>query len=115
MRDRHIVIADSDARRLRNLLAARALSAHDQAHLEELRAELERALVLAPEKVPADVVTMNAQVEVLDMSSGSRRQVVLVFPTEADVASQRISVLAPLGTALLGYREGDEFEWVMPG
>jgi regulator of nucleoside diphosphate kinase len=50
-----------------------------------------------------------------DLTSGARREMVLVLPGEADVAAQRISVLAPLGTALLGYREGDEVEWVMPG
>ena len=51
----------------------------------------------------------------LDLSSGERREYTLTYPAEADVAAGRISVLAPLGTALLGYREGDEFEWQMPG
>jgi regulator of nucleoside diphosphate kinase len=115
MSDRQIVITESDARRLRGLLAARATSDHDQEHLVELSAELERAIVFRREEVPADVVTMNARVEVLDVLSGSRRELELVFPAESDVASHRISVLAPLGTALLGYREGDEFDWVMPG
>jgi regulator of nucleoside diphosphate kinase len=115
MRDRPIVITEPDARRLRGLLAARAASDHDQEHLQELRAELERALVLEPDQVPANVVTMNARVEVLDLTSGERRELILVSPADADVAARRISVLAPLGTALLGYREGDELEWVMPG
>ena len=51
----------------------------------------------------------------IEVESGARRELLLVLPRDANVASQRISVLAPLGTALLGYREGDEFEWVMPG
>jgi regulator of nucleoside diphosphate kinase len=49
------------------------------------------------------------------LTSGERRDLVLAFPWQADISAQRISVLAPLGTALLGYREGDEVEWVMPG
>jgi regulator of nucleoside diphosphate kinase len=61
------------------------------------------------------VVTLHALVHVLDLQSGERQEVVLVSPAEADVKERRISVLAPLGTALLGYREGDEVEWLMPG
>jgi regulator of nucleoside diphosphate kinase len=77
--------------------------------------ELDRALVLAPGEMPANVVTMHAVVRVLDLQSGERQELVLVSPAEADVKARRISVLAPLGTALLGYREGDEVEWLMPG
>jgi regulator of nucleoside diphosphate kinase len=115
MRLRPIVLSEADAQRLRGLLAARAASSRDHEHLLELQAELERAVVRASSEVPADVVTMNAQVQLLDVATGERRQFVLVLPAEADVSSQRLSVLAPLGTAVLGYREGDEVEWVMPG
>lgn len=113
--DRPIVIADATARMLRSLLAARTATLHDQEHRQELGVELDRALVLAPGEIPADVVTMHAVVRVLDLQSGERQEVVLVNPAEADVKARRISVLAPLGTALLGYREGDEVEWQMPG
>jgi regulator of nucleoside diphosphate kinase len=115
MRDRPIVITAPDAGRLRSLFAARASVERDQDHLQDLAVELERALVLAREEAPRDVVTMHSRVYVRDLASGARRDWVLVFPGEADVSQRRISVLAPLGTALLGYREGDEVEWVMPG
>jgi regulator of nucleoside diphosphate kinase len=115
MRDRHIVITKSDAASLRGLLAARMRTAHDQDHLEDLGAELERALVAERDDVPRDVVTMHTRVHVLDLKSRERRELVLVFPSESEPAAGRISVLAPLGTALLGYREGDEVEWRMPG
>lgn len=115
MRKHPIVIPKPDALKLRALLAARASSERDQGHLEELRAELERALVLESDQVPGDVITMHTRVRVLDLESGERRELVLVFPAEADVGARRISVLAPLATALLGYREGDEVEWLMPG
>jgi regulator of nucleoside diphosphate kinase len=100
---------------LRSLLAARSATRYDQDHLQDLGVELDRALVLAPEEMPANAVTMHARVRVLDLQSGERQEVVLVSPAEADVKAGRISVLAPLGTALLGYREGDEVEWLMPG
>lgn len=115
VRDRHIVIAKPDAASLRRLLATRMSAARDQGHLEELSAELERAFIAEREEVPRDVITMHTRVHVLDLKSQERRELVLVFPWESDPAVGRISVLAPLGTALLGYREGDEVEWTMPG
>lgn len=115
MRDRHIVITKSDAARLRGLLATRMSADRDQGHLEELGAELERAFIAEREDVPPDVITMHTRVHVFDLKSAERRELVLVFPWESDPAVGRISVLAPLGTALLGYREGEEVEWVMPG
>ena len=115
MRDRHIVIAKPDAASLRKLLAARMSTARDQGHLDELSAELERAIIAEPDEVPRDVVTMHTRVHVLDLKSHERRQLVLVFPWESEPSAGRISVVAPLGTALIGYREGDEVEWTMPG
>jgi regulator of nucleoside diphosphate kinase len=113
---RSIIVAEADARRLRGLLAARrASSLRDEAHLHELASELERAVLVAREEIPAEVVTMDSVVRVLDLSSGERREYTLVYPAEANLDAGRISVLAPLGTALLGYREGDELEWLMPG
>jgi regulator of nucleoside diphosphate kinase len=107
-------MTEPDARRLRGLLA-RAVSNHDQEHLEELKTEIDRAVVLQVDDVPANVVTIHSRARVLDLSSGERQEFTLVLPANANVAARRISVLAPLGTALLGHREGDEVEWVMPG
>jgi regulator of nucleoside diphosphate kinase len=108
-----IFVAEDDAHRLAFLLLDDR--AHDSAHLRELRAELERAIIVAPRDIPRGVITMNSSVTVLDATAGSRREITLVYPHAADPAAGRISVLAPLGTALLGYREGDEVEWLMPG
>lgn len=115
MRERPIVISEPDARVLRGLLMARSAPGRDQEHLDELRDELERAQVLEPGQISDNVVTMNKLVRVRDLSSGKLQELTLVSPAEADVSARRISVLAPLGTALLGYREGDEVEWLMPG
>ena len=87
----------------------------DRGHLSQLQSELERALVLAADEVPAGVVTIDSLVRVVDLDSGQRSVLTLVLPHEADIAERRISVLAPMGTALLGFRAGDDVEWVMPG
>jgi regulator of nucleoside diphosphate kinase len=116
MRERPIVVTELDARRLRGLLARQSeVSSRDQAHLEELKSELERARVVAFEETAPDVVTMRSQVSVRDLETDEQCDYTLVFPLEADVSAKRISVLAPLGTALLGFSEGDTVEWEMPG
>lgn len=115
MRNRQVVVTQRDAARLRALVSGYARSARDTEHLEELALEIERASVLDPQQVPADVVTMHSRVRVLDLATGEHRELVLVYPAESDIAANRVSVLAPLGTALLGYRKGDEVEWQMPG
>jgi regulator of nucleoside diphosphate kinase len=115
MRNRPIVISRTDAARLRELLATRARAARDRDHLEELAEELERARIAEPNEVPVDVITIHTRIQVLDLISGERRELTLVLPRESDAGAGRISVLAPLGIALLGYRAGDEVEWQMPG
>lgn len=115
MRKKSIVVTESDARMLRNLLDRSATTRHDSEHVHELAVELERAIVLERDEIPHKVVTLNKQVEVFDLDTGARQEVTLVDPADADVSARRISVLAPLGTALLGYQEGDEVEWLMPG
>jgi len=115
MRDLPILITQTDAVRLRALLAARASSARDHEHLQELEMELERARIATPDEVPENVITIHSRVRVLDLASGEPRELTLVLPTESDAAAGKISVLAPMGTALLGYRAGDVVEWRMPG
>jgi regulator of nucleoside diphosphate kinase len=116
MTTRQIYITENDMRRLRHLLSTLARTPErDHAHLESLEAELDRATVLDAAELPAGVVGMRTRVRVRDIDSGERRDYTLVYPAEADVNSHRLSVLAPLGTALLGFREGDQIEWRMPG
>ena len=115
MRDRPIFINELDAAKLRALVAAFATAHRDQGHLEELAVELERAAVVENAELPRDVVTMHSRVRMKDLMTGEHQDLVLVFPGQADVAAQRVSVLAPIGTALLGYRAGDEVTWATPG
>lgn len=115
MRELPIVITRADAARLRELIATLGRAGRDQDHVQELSAELERARIADAAEVPADLISIYSEVCVLDLESGTRRELTLVLPAESDPARGRISVLAPLGTALLGYRAGDEVEWQMPG
>jgi regulator of nucleoside diphosphate kinase len=110
-----IFVVEEDARRLAFLLSGDRGDGHDHTHLRQLRDELERANIVATRDIPPGVITMNSVITVLDVTGDSRREITLVYPHQADPASGRISVLAPLGTALLGYREGDDVEWLMPG
>ena len=73
-----------------------------------------QSLRVEPEAVPADVVTLSSTVRVTDLESGAAMDYTIVMPGEANYDAGRISVLAPLGTALLGYRVGDEIEWDVP-
>lgn len=116
MPTRSIHVTGQDMQRLRRILSAPgAASTRDQAHLDTLWEELDRAVVVSADEAPPDVITMRTQVRVRDLQSGLHGDYTLVYPWEADVESNRVSVLAPLGTALLGYREGDQIEWDMPG
>jgi regulator of nucleoside diphosphate kinase len=113
---RRIFITDDDMARLKDLVRrGRLASRRDQAHLEELEDELDRAEVVAAEDVSPDVVTMHSTVRVRDLDSGRSVVYTLVFPAEADIDRQRLSVLAPIGTALIGYRVDDLIEWATPG
>lgn len=114
-RNDRIVVASSDLQRLRAILGSRGKSARDSEHRSDLRDEIEQAQVVHDGEMPLGVVTLQSQVRVRDRETGMVSNYTLVSPAHADVSSGRVSVLAPLGTALLGYREGDEVEWKMPG
>jgi regulator of nucleoside diphosphate kinase len=114
--DRPIVVTRPDRERLGHLVAAvRGRRRWEELHLRALAEELEGAEIVEPERVPPDVVTMHSRVRVLDVMSGESTTYELCYPTEASLETGRLSVLAPIGTALLGYREGDVVEWPVPG
>jgi len=81
---------------------------------EPLQGELARAIVVSDEAVPADVVTMDSRVAYTDESTGVSREITLVYPHESDGTQGRVSVLAPVGTALLGLSAGQSIEWDFP-
>ncbi len=116
MREYPIIVSDQDLMRLRGLLGGMSqASIMDRDHLNQLQSELDRALVLPADEVPVGVVTIDSLVRVVDLDTGKRSVLTLVLPDDADIAERRISVLAPVGTALLGFRASDDVEWNMPG
>jgi regulator of nucleoside diphosphate kinase len=113
---RPIQITTRDKRLLEELIAeCEALRTEPSSYLNALGEELKRAMVVDPEDVPADVITMNSRAEMLDLGTGETVTLTLVFPSEANIDQEKISVLAPIGAGMLGYRPGDEFTWQVPG
>ena len=82
--------------------------------LQALEAELNRADVLEPHEMPANVVTMNSTVRFTLLENDKSQTLTLVYPKEADGSPDKVSVFAPVGTALLGLREGDVFALPSP-
>ena len=85
-----------------------------QREVNQLRGELERARVVPSREVSRRVVTMHSEVVLLDLDSRQEFTCTLSYPEESDADTGRISVLAPVGTAILGYREGTVVEWPVP-
>jgi regulator of nucleoside diphosphate kinase len=83
-------------------------------YLNRLEGELDRAEVVDPKDIPGDAITMRSTVRLRDLGSGKELIYSLVFPNEADIDKGKISVLAPVGTAMIGYRVGDTIEWEVP-
>jgi regulator of nucleoside diphosphate kinase len=108
-----IKITSSDYDRLDSLLA-RPQYRHLPA-AEALRQELERAEVVEPEQMPAGVITMHSTARCLEEGEGREYELTLVYPTEADGTAGRVSILAPVGTAMIGLSVGQEIDWPGPG
>ncbi|WP_434388176.1 nucleoside diphosphate kinase regulator [Melittangium boletus] len=105
-----IVVTTTDMERLRTLVDT---TSGDVA--EALDAELLRAEVVEARELPPDVVTMNSRVVYRDEETRESREVTLSYPQDASLEQGRISVLAPVGAALLGLSVGQEIEWQQPG
>ena len=111
-----IYITKVDLARLRRLIEAASDSGVDSntPYINKLEDELDRANIVDPKEIPMDAITMRSKVRLKDLESRKEMIYSLVFPSEADVDEGRISVLAPVGTAMIGYRVGDIIEWEVP-
>ncbi|HEV8419241.1 MAG TPA: nucleoside diphosphate kinase regulator [Candidatus Udaeobacter sp.] len=115
MKNRNIIITAADHAELDNVITFTGkVSERARGELHALEGELRRAEIVTPEAIPSDVITMNSRAELLDLETNEVMQFTLVLPRDAKIDEGKISVLAPLGTAMLGYRVGDEFEWHVP-
>jgi regulator of nucleoside diphosphate kinase len=107
-----IVLSAEDYGRLSAL--ATAASSRMPELAADLADEIERAHVLARGRLPADTVCMHSEVEFRDDTTGKIQTVTLVYPGEADISQHRVSVLTPVGTALIGLRSGHSITWETP-
>jgi regulator of nucleoside diphosphate kinase len=111
-----IYMTPPDKERLTSLLEGRRwYGREDGRTLDVLEEELDRAVVVDAEQLPPDVVTLDSRVQLIDLDSGEELLFAVVLPARANADEGRVSVLAPLGMAVLGYRSGDVIEWDVPG
>ncbi|KAA0013070.1 nucleoside diphosphate kinase regulator [Billgrantia pellis] len=108
-----ILINRLDAERLQRLIDQ--ASEKDRFVADCLEAELERGEVVDPDKVPADVVSMNSQVQFTDLTRNRQMTRTLVYPHSLATTEDGLSVMAPIGAGLIGLRIGDEIDWPLPG
>jgi len=115
MSNRVIYMTGYDKDRLTKLIEdIQDSDSQDKNYLTALQEELDHAKVVSSSDIPKDVITMNSQVCLVDQSTQKEEVLTLVFPQDADISQGRISVLAPIGTAMLGYRVDQVFQWKVP-
>lgn len=107
-----ITLTSSDYERLTQMLMSNKY--RHLAGIDELQDELDRANVVEPEELPNDVITINSTARFVDEASNEQFEITLVYPDKADGAT-KISVLAPVGSALLGLSVGQSIPWQVPG
>ncbi len=111
-----IFITTNDAEKLRELMRESERSDYRGSdYLKQLDGELKKASIVRPGEIPADVITLNSTARLVDKETQEEMIYTLVFPEAADPAQGKISILAPIGTAMLGYKAGDSFDWNTPG
>lgn len=112
---RTIYITEYDLERLTKFIeVAEYPDSKDKDYLAALQEELDRAKVVPSSVLPGDVISMNSRVCLVDQRTQKEEILTLVFPQDADISQGKISVLAPIGTAMLGYRVGEIFQWKVP-
>lgn len=120
MTEQQIRLTEVDVQRLKSVLRNNRIDRReDVGDLNRLDYEIERACIVKATEIPRDVVTMNSRVRLRDLDSGDAVVFSLVYPSshsvhDAGSYGMTISVLAPVGTAVLGYRVGDTIEWDVP-
>jgi len=113
MNKKRIIVNSRDFTKLTQIINDTHAHGGNQ-YLKNLAAELSNAILLDPENIPPDVITMNSKVEFTDVSESGKFVYTIVYPEDADTENGRLSVLAPIGIALLGYRAGDTVTWKVP-
>jgi len=113
---KEILITEANLKRIEDIIRYAGESNEQQKdNIERLSEDLERATVVDSKDIPPDVVTINSTLKIRDLDSGEEMVFTLVSPSNADLSQGRISLLAPVGASVVGYRSGDIVEWPVPG
>lgn len=107
MKHKTITLTETDYQRLNSLLS-------QHSNLEDLENEIERAHIMSGSEIPSDLVTMNTTFRYLNVTDNKMGEMTIVYPQNANSEEKKISVTAPLGSALLGLRVGEEIDWKFP-
>ncbi|MDP3387244.1 MAG: nucleoside diphosphate kinase regulator [Eubacteriales bacterium] len=112
---KEIFITATDKQKLEKLIMeASAYETYKKDNIKKLEEELLKATIVSQENIPDNVVTMNSHVVLENLETGETESYTLVYPHDADVMNNKISIMAPVGTAILGYQVGDIIEWPVP-
>ena len=115
MAKKQIYITDSDIKRLSELIkVAREFGKEDEIYLRDLEEELNRGKVVESKAIPENIITMNSKIRIRNLDTNEEMIFQLVFPEDADSSQEKISILAPIGTAVIGYKVDDIIEWKIP-
>ncbi len=111
----NIFITEFDFGKLNEMIDnIRKENTKDHGFIDKLRNEIDRAKIVSPTKINGNIVTMNSRVLLKDLNTQHEFSCQVVFPSDADLEAGKVSVLAPVGTALLGYKVGDVIKWEVP-
>lgn len=111
METKSLSLSKSDFKLLKEHLEKSNMSAYNK---EKLQAELKAATIYTEEELPSDVVCLKSEARIANVKTGKEFTFKLVMPEEANIKVQKVSVFAPIGIALFGYRTGDSINWEMP-
>ncbi len=112
---KEVIITKQDFNRIhRAITAAKATNSIKKEEAEKLLAELKNAKIVEPENIGGDVVTMNSIVKIHFQNNKSSMEFKLVYPSEANIKEKKISIFSAVAAALIGYRVGDEIDWLVP-
>ena len=109
-----IYLTEKDYNLLLELVQAQRARGQADKNVLALAEELKRAVRVSSEKILETVVTMNSRIVLEEKKTGNERELTLVYPSEANINEMKISVLAPVGTAILGCKVGDVVKWPVP-
>lgn len=102
------------ARIKKSISDARYFKSLSPANAQKLMTELDSAQIVEPEEIPSNVVTMNSIVKLSFLNSNKQSQFQIVYPEQANLSENKISIFSPIATALIGYKVSDEIEWIVP-